>query len=273
VTVELWLREREGSSFSGRLILGNSPAGRTGWWGEVHGLAIYGRALTPEDISRHARVLGLDRIRALAGEATVLALYPFDEGRSGTARNLADEMTHIWWPRRFSSLAGSMLRFPGDDARERFIDLKDMLQNILLFLPFGYVVCMIGTRRGDAIRPRRLLAAVLFAGCFSTGIEIAQIYLPSRAASTMDVAWNTAGALLGALLCLGVKGRRAGWVQRWRCRWRHCYGFLRCEGAAGSGFHRPGFRFRGVFARSWVLLASGGRVRTSDDNPVQRTRA
>ena len=198
----------EPARFSGRLILGNSPTGRSGWWGEVHGLAVYGRALTSDEISRDARVVRRDGLRPLAEEAAVLALYPFDEGEGGTARALASDAAHIQWPGRFAPLAGSMLRYPGDDGRDDFIDVRDMLQNLILFLPLGYIVCMIATKRGGAIRRRRLSATVLFAGCLSAGIEIAQIYLPSRSPSTMDIAWNTTGAFLGALLWYRAEGRR-----------------------------------------------------------------
>jgi VanZ family protein len=202
------LRGDEPVRFSGRVILGNSPRGGDGWWGEVRGLAIYARGLTSDEIARHGRIFQREGLRSLQGEVALIALYPFDEGEGGTAANLVGDAGHLRLPRRFTSLAGSIFRYPGDDARRRFIDLQDMLQNLVLFIPLGYLLCSITTTRGETIRFTRFLVAVAFAACISIGIELLQLSLPSRYATTTDIAWNTAGALMGALLLLATRRLR-----------------------------------------------------------------
>jgi VanZ family protein len=202
------LRGDEPVRFSGQVILGNSPGGGPGWWGEVRGLAIYARWLTADEIARHHRMFRQEGLRSLQGEPAVLALYPFDEGEGGSAANLLSDEGRLQLPRRFTSLAGSMLRHPGDDARRAFIDLGDMFQNFVLFIPLGYLLCLITTTRGKTIRFTRLLVAVVLGGCISVGIELLQLSLPSRHANTMDIASNTAGALMGALLLLATRRLR-----------------------------------------------------------------
>lgn len=68
---------------------------------------------------------------------------------------------------------------------------SDVLSNVVLFLPFGYFgVLAVG---------RRLWLAGL-ALLLGTGLQLLQLYLPSRDANLLDVAWNLAGAGAGAAL-------------------------------------------------------------------------
>jgi len=69
----------------------------------------------------------------------------------------------------------------------------DFLLNIVLFLPCGVLLKLLGRRASMATAAGALL---------SLGIESAQMYLPSRYPSQLDVLANTLGALLGALLAL-----------------------------------------------------------------------
>ncbi len=68
---------------------------------------------------------------------------------------------------------------------------SDVLSNIVLFLPFGYF--------GVLAWGRRLWLAGL-ALLLGSGLQLLQLYLPSRDANLLDVAWNLGGAGLGAAL-------------------------------------------------------------------------
>ncbi len=72
---------------------------------------------------------------------------------------------------------------------------RDIVANITLFLPIGFLVRSL--HRGPG---RRGWQAVAFGGAFSLAIEIAQIFIRGRYVSPVDVATNTAGALLGVWL-------------------------------------------------------------------------
>lgn len=78
----------------------------------------------------------------------------------------------------------------------------EMASNVILFLPLGALVT-------------RILGARLWWGGVAVGfllsvlVELAQlVFLPARFASVVDVAANTAGALVGALWALLVMARR-----------------------------------------------------------------
>lgn len=82
-------------------------------------------------------------------------------------------------------------------------DAFDVLQNLLGFIPLGYLLALL--LRGRA-RP------VLWASCLgfalSLGIELAQSFSIERASSLMDLALNTLGTWIGALLANGRLWRR-----------------------------------------------------------------
>ena len=67
---------------------------------------------------------------------------------------------------------------------------RDIIANIFLFLPFGYLFALSHPRRGYA-----LLVAI--AAAISLSAESLQVLSPARYASATDVVVNTIGAFLG----------------------------------------------------------------------------
>lgn len=98
-----------------------------------------------------------------------------------------------------------------DAPAPRHLTRFDLIVNVLGYLPLGALGVL-------ALHPRvRGLAAVLAAtagGVLLAGaIEALQTYLPARVASNIDLATNSAGALLGALLAAPLA---AGLIDRGR---------------------------------------------------------
>ena len=77
---------------------------------------------------------------------------------------------------------------PDDFAFSFYSGRSNMINNILLFLPIGFLY-RLTTRRRDAY---------LFGGLFSLSIECLQLFIPARTPSIPDILANTAGAWLGA---------------------------------------------------------------------------
>jgi hypothetical protein len=82
------------------------------------------------------------------------------------------------------------------------INVEDVLANILLFVPLGFLTRLtLGPKLGS-------LAIVLVLGAVLSGlIETSQMFLPGRFPSPVDVATNSFGAFLGALLLEGIESR------------------------------------------------------------------
>ncbi len=82
----------------------------------------------------------------------------------------------------------------------------DVLSNILLFMPWGFLcsVGLAGRRTGYALT---LLIASLTGLALSATVESLQLFAPTRTTSLIDLATNFSGSLIGALI---------GWpVARW----------------------------------------------------------
>ena len=83
-------------------------------------------------------------------------------------------------------------------AMPRYITAFDVSANIVGYVPLGFLAVLAlypAAQRGAAI-----LIAIAGAFLLSASLESLQLYLPSRIASNVDLASNTAGGLFGALL-------------------------------------------------------------------------
>ena len=88
----------------------------------------------------------------------------------------------------------------GERAR---LSRTDVVQNILLFLPFGVLACASLTRR----RPfGALLTTLVLAALLSSACELAQLTTMDRTSSVWDVYANVAGAFAGGMV----------WISGWR---------------------------------------------------------
>jgi VanZ family protein len=82
-------------------------------------------------------------------------------------------------------------------AWPRYITLQDVAVNVAAYLPLGFLFSIAsGARFGPA---RGAMAATLAAAVVSLSMEAAQMFLPARISSNVDLLANTVGALLGAM--------------------------------------------------------------------------
>jgi VanZ family protein len=76
---------------------------------------------------------------------------------------------------------------------------SDVISNVLLFLPWGFLLAIWCAGRGTSF-PAAVLLAALTGALLSGSVEIGQLYAPSRTTSAVDLATNTLGSILGALM-------------------------------------------------------------------------
>jgi glycopeptide antibiotics resistance protein len=69
--------------------------------------------------------------------------------------------------------------------------VANVVGNVLLFLPLGAALGLLGLRRR---------AATLAGFCLSAAIETTQLFIPGRTTSADDVLCNTLGAFVGCVL-------------------------------------------------------------------------
>lgn len=95
----------------------------------------------------------------------------------------------------------------------------DLVSNLLGYMPLGALLFGALVRTGWP-RTRSLVVAAACGAALSFAMELLQNFLPQRVASNLDMGLNTAGALLGALLAMGVHA--LGGTERWQAlreRW------------------------------------------------------
>ena len=84
------------------------------------------------------------------------------------------------------------------------ISLPDIVQNVLLYIPFG--VFGVWTLRDRASsRAARFVCVIVLAMLYSSGMELLQMRSASRFASPLDVVANVLGAAVGAIAAGQVK--------------------------------------------------------------------
>lgn len=99
------------------------------------------------------------------------------------------------------------------DGREQLVsdignpwDLRDIMGNLLLFLPFGFGLAAVSRSKGVSL-VKAILLILVVGTALSFCVEILQCWLPTRDPSFIDVATNSVSTILGAVLCFGWNRR------------------------------------------------------------------
>jgi len=183
---------------SGSFGLGHPASGHTSWQGEIHGLAIYRRELTPEEVQENYRSW---QAVGHPGERTSgkpEALYLFAEKGGSVVRDSGSSGVSLMIPAQYRNIQRTWLQSPCGAFELHWGYVQDILVNVVGFVPFGFALSLFLV---SASRVRRVGAWAIFGGlCVSLVIETLQVYLPTRNSDLTDVLTNTLGASLGAAI-------------------------------------------------------------------------
>jgi hypothetical protein len=178
-------------------MLGRSDSGWRSWRGGILAVAIFDRELTQEELGLHAAGAELVQRPEFRTQKNLLTFYAFTEGRGERARNGLSHGPDLLFPKRITPPTGSTF------FSTRRLHLKgspwltmDTIQNVLGFIPLGFMICWRKTRR-------YWFLALALGFAFSLSIELLQSWIPGRSSSALDLASNSLGALVGGLI---------GWV-------------------------------------------------------------
>src|SRR5579863_3938180 len=185
------------SELSGQIVLGTSPASYQQWSGELHGLAIYSKELTPADAILHYKQW-TDPNGGHPDLNGAIARYTFAEAGGNKVHNQVASEPDLKIPAAFSVPYKSLLESPTREFRASWKYARDLLTNIVGFVPLGLIVCayFAWTRS----RWKAILIATVACGMFSFVIEVLQYYIPRRGSGITDIITNTLGGALGAAL-------------------------------------------------------------------------
>lgn len=185
------------SELSGEIVLGTSPGSYQQWSGELRGLAIYSKELTPADAMLHYN----EWTEPTVGPPDLngaIARYTFAEAGGDRVHNEVVSEPNLDIPATFSVPHKSLLESPAGEFRADRKYARDLLTNIIGFVPLGLIVCAYFTWTRS--RWNSILITTFACGTFSFLIEVLQFYIPRRGSGITDIITNTLGAALGAAL-------------------------------------------------------------------------
>ena len=182
---------------TGQLVVGNHPLRDNGWQGQLRGLAIYNRELTAAEVLRHHDVWTTNQQAEIKNEGPV-ALYLFNEGMGDVVHDQMNSGTDLHIPEHYFVLHEPFLEPPWDEFQPGWSYCKDVLINIVGFVPLGFFFCAYFSlvRRLD----RAVLATIVLGAVVSFAIEVLQAFLPTRDSGMTDIITNTFGTGIGAML-------------------------------------------------------------------------
>jgi VanZ family protein len=192
----------------GRLVLGDAAEGKQGWTGRLYGFALHGRALNRGEVAARFHAWKDREPVALRESAGLAALYLFAEGTGSHTASALPLAPRVEIPPVYSVVEKSPFLVPRDLKAAMQAGRQDVIVNLLGFVPFGLLACLYFSQRPRASRLSALALAILAGAGLSLIIEGGQIWLPNRVSSALDLGCNTLGSAAGALLALGLWGKK-----------------------------------------------------------------
>lgn len=185
-------------AMSGTLVFGTDTSHMETWTGQLRGLALYARELSPAEVASNYQTWMLSPEARCENDEQRTALFTFQEGQGTVIRNLCAGGGNLTIPASFVLPSKPFLAAPWKEFAPTWDYVSDLIRNILGFVPFGFAVCGYFSLGGR--KPQALLMAVVLGAITSLAIEVAQAFIPQRESGLTDVLTNTLGAALGALL-------------------------------------------------------------------------
>jgi VanZ family protein len=183
---------------SGQLVVGSSTVSPDTMSGELYGLAVYQVELNTPRIAEHFESWTKLGHPELAESDAAAAVYLFNEHVGNIVHNSVRQALDLLIPNRFFLLHHQFLQAFWKENRTSRGYWKDILINVVGFMPLGFFFCSFFS----SVRPNRhpILVTILLGFAVSLTIEVLQAYLPTRTSGTTDLITNTSGTFLGATL-------------------------------------------------------------------------
>ncbi len=188
------------------LIIGNELTGNRPWLGKIYKVAIYNRALSHQEVLQNYNagsiVYPLDDRVAQNWYISdgLVALYIFNEGSGDiiTDQSGLRPAIDLHIPKEIQIANKEFLRSPYQNYTLNFHTFKDLIANILGFIPFGFLLYMMISNW--CLNTLKSIGIVLIIGILYTfSIELIQYFIKSRVSSMTDVVNNNIGISLGII--------------------------------------------------------------------------
>lgn len=186
------------AAMSGSFAFGADTSHIDTWPGQLRGLALYARELSPSEVAGNYQMWLTDPGENCDAGKERTALFTFQEGQGTVIRNLCAAGGNLSIPPSFVLPSKPFLASPWQEFVPSLDYLNDLIRNVLGFVPFGFALC--GYLWLSGRKEKAVLIAIFLGAASSFGIEILQGFIPQRDSGLTDVLTNTLGTALGALL-------------------------------------------------------------------------
>ena len=193
---------REGKPL--RLVLGNSVYGNHGWIGDIYELGIAAEAISSEQVAERYTNRVESRTFPLLKNDLPEQIIKFNQRSwlQTSYTTLASPLLII--PPEIVALEKAVLSTPQAYFKLNRVTMADISLNILGFVPLGAMLfAYLGSYYG--LDERRKWIALMFCAGLSLGIELAQVWIPTRFSTLLDLLLNTIGAWIGIELLYWVR--------------------------------------------------------------------
>jgi len=188
--------------FDGRLVVGSSPGEQNSWRGQIYGVGVYARQLTPAEVARHYALWTEHQTEELSRGEPPVAIYSFDERGGNFVHNLEGRGFDLWLPRDYTVVNQFFLEPVWREFSSSPTYWGDVFRNVVGFIPVGFcfypLMLAFGMRRAG-------LATVAAGAAISLGMELIQAMMPARDSGTTDILTNTTGTWLGIVAYIAAR--------------------------------------------------------------------
>lgn len=182
----------------GRLVLGNSARADRPWSGEIYGLALYQRKLSSEETASRFRQWDSLGRAFFPPTGHAAHYFRFNEKKGVAVRDCANASFDLYIPPVFHIVKKRILVGPWDDFKWKYSYFFDCIINLLGFMPLGFFLFLFFFRVAAVSSWKKsLLYTIVTCFMISLGIELVQVYLPTRSSQLSDLFCNTAGGMIG----------------------------------------------------------------------------
>lgn len=190
---------------TGRLIVATSPIGNDDWTGQLRGLAIYHRELTPPEVVRHYETWTGKGRPDLTEEERCAALYLFQEHGGNRIHSQVGPGPDLLIPEKYQIEDQAFLTPFWKEFDPSWGYWKNVIKNIGGFVPLGFFFCAYFSLK--PFSKRAALLTTILGALVSITIEVLQAYLPTRDSGMTDIITNTFGTWVGVMLYRYVAAR------------------------------------------------------------------
>jgi VanZ family protein len=186
-------------NLTGELVIGTSPVEGEGWCGVLRGMAIYNNELTAQEVAGRYKSWLSNHAEDTIDKRSIISLYLFRERSGRSVRNEIQPGVNLYIPKYYTVWRQNVLLPPWRDFRPGWKYVRDLILNVLAFVPLGLILYPYFLLARGSRRP--LLMSYLTGAGLSLLIEVLQSFLPMRHSGWTDVITNSAGTALGARMC------------------------------------------------------------------------